>query len=278
MSASPDQPEPDDEGDRPAPLPTAASFACVAGLAGRGAVVTGGSRGIGAATARRLAAAGARVVVVGRDAAALHAVVDGIADGGGTAHPVVADVTDEDAVGRLRDRAVELLGEVDLLAAVAGGSGTPGPLVDLTLAQWHEVVDQNLTSTFLSLRAFLPAMVERGRGAAVTVSSTAGRAPSAANPAYSAAKAAIAMLTRATALQVAAAGVRVNCVAPGATLNDQLATGLDEAARAGLAALHPLGRIGEPDDLAQAVCFLLSDDASWVTGATLDVSGGRVML
>lgn len=247
------------------------------GLSGRVAVVTGGSGAIGGATARALARNGAAVAVSGRNMAALDQVVASIRHDGGRAVAAVADVTDPEALRRLRSEAERQLGPVDLVAAVAGGLGNPVALTELPLERWRESLDVNLTSAFLTFQTFLPGMVERGRGALVTVSSTAGRQPSQASPAYGAAKAGLLMLTRQAAREVAGRGVRINAVAPGATFNERLRQAppqaQEQAARA-----HPLGRIGEPEEIAEAILYLLSDASSFVTGATLDVNGGRLMV
>jgi 3-oxoacyl-[acyl-carrier protein] reductase len=248
-----------------------------AGVRGATALVTGGSRGIGAVVARRLADAGATVVISGRDAAALDGVLTGLRETGATAHAVPADLTDVSQVTELHRRATELVGPVDLVAAVAGGLGEPVQLVSMTDEQWHASIDANLTSAFYTLRAFLPDMIARGKGAVVTMSSTAGRQASPASPAYGAANAGLLMLTRQAAMQVAEHGVRVNAIAPGSIHTERLERLMPAEAMERVAAMHPLGRLGTPDDIARAALFLLSDNASWITGVTLDVNGGRLM-
>ncbi|MEU7022570.1 SDR family NAD(P)-dependent oxidoreductase [Streptomyces sp. NPDC046203] len=245
-------------------------------LNGKVVLVTGGSRGIGARTAHAFAAQGARVCVVGRDAEALDAVVAGITGAGGTATRAVADVTDSAAVDEARRHVESRFGPVDVLAVFAGGQGLPVPTVELTEQRWREVVDSDLTSVFLTVRAFLPGMVERGRGSVVTMSSAAGRQPSQANLAYGVANAGVVMLTRHLATEVGPSGVRVNCVAPSAILTETTQARMPAAVRDKVAALHPLNRMGTPDDIADTALFLASDAASWLTGLTVDVSGGRV--
>jgi len=249
-----------------------------AGIAGRTAVVTGGSRGIGAEIARVLAAQGASVVVSGRDADALGTVVGEIRVAGGTAHPVVADVTDADALAALRQETEATYGPTELLAVVAGGGGRPSALADVTPEVWRAGLEANLTSVFLTLREFLPGMKERGRGAIVTMSSSSGRLPYHPAPQYAAAKAGLLMLTREAAFEAGPAGVRVNALAPAMTMNDAIRTHLPETMLANAVKSFPLGRIGTPTDTAEAAAFLLSDAASWITGVTLDVAGGQVML
>lgn len=254
------------------------------GLAGRVAVVTGASAGIGQAIARGLAAQGVAVAVSGRRADVLEELAVAIRRDGGRACAVVADVTRPEEIQRLREEAERRLGSVDLVAAVAGGLGEPVPLLELPLERWRAVLELNLTSVFVTMQVFLPGMVQRGRGAMVTVSSTSGRAASIgsgpgqrASAAYAAAKTALQSLTHQAAAEVAANGVRVNAVAPGAIRSGGLARAPEEIL-ARVAAIHPLGRVGEADDVAAAATFLLSDAAAWVTGATIDVNGGRIMV
>jgi NAD(P)-dependent dehydrogenase (short-subunit alcohol dehydrogenase family) len=245
-------------------------------LAGRVAVVTGGSRGLGAATCLALARSGARVAVSGRDLAAMAEVVAAIRAEGGEAIAVPANVTRQGDLAALRDRAEAALGPVELLAAFAGGDGQPGATASMAEAAWRSVVDGNLTATFLTLQAFLPGMISRGRGAIVTMASSAGRIPSRSSAAYAAAKAGVVMLTRHLANELGPQGVRINCLAPSAILTDRTARLMPGEIRDRVAAAHPLGRIGTPEDVAQACLFLLSDSADWITGVTLDVAGGRV--
>ena len=247
-------------------------------LDGKVAVVTGGSRGIGAATCRLLAANGAGVVAVGRDDAALEGVVNEIRWSGGVATGVRTDCTDADALAALRERVVIEYGEVDIVMAFAGGAGAPRPTAELTPDDWRRIVDGDLTATFLTIRTFLPDLLDRGRGAIVTMSSAAGRQPSQANAAYAAAKAGVSMLTRHLAAEVAPRGVRVNCLAPSAVVNEKMTTALPVERLRQLGASFPLGRLGEPDDVAVAAAFLASDASSWITGVTLDVAGGKVIV
>jgi 3-oxoacyl-[acyl-carrier protein] reductase len=247
------------------------------GVAGGVALVTGSSQGFGFAAAAALAANGARVILNGRDPGRLEQAVAAIRGSGGDATGIPADVTDPAALGAAADEIHARFGAVDVLVANAGGLGDPVPTAEETEAHWRAVVDANLTATFLTIRAFLPAMLARGSGSIVTVSSTAGRQPSQASAAYSAAKAGVVMLTRHLANEVGPKGVRVNCVAPGAVLTEggALAKAPPEV-RDRVAAMHPLGRFGTPEDVAAAILYLASDSASWVTGITIDASGGRV--
>jgi len=247
-------------------------------LAGKVAVVTGGSRGIGATTCRLLAANGVKVVVNGRDEAAISAVVGAIKPNGGQAIGISADCTDFAAIEAMRREAEQVFGPVDILIAYAGGGG-PKPITEITEEEWRSTVDANLTSTFLTVKSFLPGMIERQHGTIVTTSSSAGRLPGRVSAAYAAAKAGIVMFSRHIANEVGQYGVRVNCVSPGAILTERSPLHqISEEQRQQVAATHPLGRLGEPEDVALATLFLVSDSAAWLTGITLDVTGGKIML
>ncbi|HWW33608.1 MAG TPA: SDR family NAD(P)-dependent oxidoreductase [Xanthobacteraceae bacterium] len=247
-------------------------------LKGKTAFVTGGSGGIGSETCRWLAHNGAKVAVSGRNEEALSRVVAGLTERGAEAMAIPADCTDADSLERARAAVDARFGPTDILIAFAGGGTAMPAVVEATTeSDWRSGLDHNLTATFLTVRAFLPGMKARRFGAIVTMASTAGRSPSPASPAYSAAKAGVIMLTQHLAQEVGAFNVRVNCVSPSAVLTERTALHLPEAKRAQIAALHPLGRLGVPADVAGAALFLASDSASWITGATIDVAGGRLM-
>jgi 3-oxoacyl-[acyl-carrier protein] reductase len=246
-------------------------------IRGRVAVVLGGSRGMGAALCRLLAAHGAAVACAAREAGPVEALAAELRAGGARALGVAADCTGWEAVESVRLAVERDLGPTDLLAAFVGGDGRPEPLAGMGVERWRAVVDRNLTSTFLALRSFLPGMMERGRGAAVTMASTAGRQAGGASAAYGAAQAGVVMLTRQAAAEAGPRGVRVNCVAPSSVLTERVRAEMPDETRRQMAAFFPLGRVGAPDDVARAVLFLLSDAAAWITGATLDITGGRVM-
>jgi 3-oxoacyl-[acyl-carrier protein] reductase len=248
-------------------------------LAGKVAVVTGGSGGIGAASCRQLAANGARVAVHGRDEARIGAVVDKIGSVGGKAFGVTAEVTDFAAIEHMRRRVEEKLGPVEVLAAFAASGGPlPGPTVEITEEGWRSAIDGNLTSAFLTLKSFLPGMIERGRGSIVMMASSAGRVPTEAPTAYSAAKAGVVMLSRKVAEEVGSHGLRINCLAPDSILTERTQSYMTEEQVRQWAEAFPLGRMGAPEDVALATLFLASESSSWLTGVTLDVAGGKIML
>jgi len=250
-------------------------------LAGKVALITGASCRIGEAIALALAHHGVAVAASGRNEARLSALVESIREGGGKAIVAVGDVTKEADVVAVRDRTERELGAVELLAAVAGGLGEPVPLAELSLERFRASVDLNLTSLFLTFKTFLPGMAQRRRGSIVTMSSLAGEwiathHRGGASPAYSASKAGMLTLTRQAAKEYAEFGVRVNAIAPGAVLHERLEALPPERLEA-LTRMHPLGRVGRPEDVAEATLFLLSDASSWMTGVTMDLNGGQRM-
>jgi 3-oxoacyl-[acyl-carrier protein] reductase len=249
-------------------------------LAGKVAVVTGGSKGIGAATCVLLGRNRARVAVCGRDEVAIERVTGETRKAG--AQEVVgiaSDLTTEEGVKRLRAEVEDRLGPAEVLMAFAGGFGARTPVLQTQLDEWTAVVESNLTSTFLTLREFAPGMVERGSGSIVTMASNAARfLDIQLTASYAAAKAGIAMLSRHAALELGPHGVRVNVLAPATILSERVKRNMPEERLAEIAAMSPLGTVGVPEDPAMAALFLASDSARWMTGVTLDVAGGRIML
>jgi 3-oxoacyl-[acyl-carrier protein] reductase len=247
-------------------------------LAGKVAVVTGGSRGIGAETARALAENGVSVAVVGRDEAALSSTVDTITAHGGRAVGLAADCTVERDLVLLGQAVEAEFGPVDILATFAGGNGMPVPTETETGAHWREVLDSDLTSTFLTVGTFLSGMIARRAGVIITMSSAAGRQAAQSSAAYAAAKAGVVAFSRHLAGEHAHDGIRVNCIAPSAVENDRMRAWMSERERGALGAAFPLRRLGQPADVAAAALFFASSASSWITGVTLDVAGGKVML
>ena len=248
-------------------------------LAGKTAFVTGGSKGIGAATCRLLAENGAKVAVVARGLEAAEELAAELRRDGAEAIALSADCTAPEQVGRARAAAEERLGPVGLLVPFAGGFESFTPVAEMTVEEFRTVVDDNLTSTFITVRAFLPAMIERRSGAIVTMSSISARfLDKLTQAAYAAAKAGVIMFTRHLAIEVGEHGIRANCVAPGTTMSERIERVMTPEAIDYTAALSPLRRLGVPGDTAHATVFLLSDVSGWLTGVTIDVTGGRVML
>jgi 3-oxoacyl-[acyl-carrier protein] reductase len=249
-------------------------------LSGKVALVTGSSRGIGAAIAKRFAREGARVVVHGRDEPALSAVVGEIEESGGTAIHVTADVTKFAEIETIRTEVEKEFGPIAILVANAGGSFTaPGPLEEITEDGWRASIDGNLTATFLSIKSILPGMKARKAGNIITVSSAAARRPYPQSPVpYAAAKAGIQILTQVVAAQAGPYGVRVNCIAPETILTERNRARIPDAQKKTLVEVHPIKRLGDPEDVAGAALFLASEDAGWISGVVLDVAGGSVMV
>ncbi len=250
------------------------------GMQGKIALVTGSSRGIGAAIVRLFAERGASVIIHGRDADAVRAVTTQVELAGGQAMAAIADLTRYEEVEAMRESIEQRLGPVDLLVANAGGSPVaPAALEDIDEVDWRESVDANLTATFFTIKAFLPAMKQRRSGNIITMSSAAARRPTQHSPmAYAAAKAGIELLSKELAAQAGPFGIRVNCLAPETILTERNQQQIPEALQQQLADGHPIRRLGTPEDVAYAALFLASDESPWISGTTLDVAGGSVLV
>jgi meso-butanediol dehydrogenase/(S,S)-butanediol dehydrogenase/diacetyl reductase len=242
----------------------------------RTAIVTAAGSGIGAATARRFAREGARVVVADLSGKRAEETAAGIVAQGGDAVWIKMDAADPDAVQATVQLALDRYGRIDVLVNNAG-YGEPALLADYSLETWNRILAVTLTSVFLGLKYCLPVMRRQGKGAVVNTASISGTAGDYGMSAYNAAKAGVINLTRSAALECAQDGIRVNCVCPGGidTRVTQVLAGAraDEVRRA-MAAVHPLGRMGEADEIASTVLFLASDEASFITGAALVADGG----
>jgi 3-oxoacyl-[acyl-carrier protein] reductase len=248
-------------------------------LEGKVAVITGGSAGIGAATARLLAANGARIAISARRDGPVEAMVEELRADGAEAIGCTGDASSRADMERLRRTVEAELGPADIVIPFAGGFRSYTPLLDIEEDEWRRVVDDNLTSTFLTVKPFLAAMVERGRGAIVTMASNSARTldiPLTAS--YASAKGGVVVFTRHAAKELGPHGIRVNCVAPATVLSERVDAVMPDPTRELVTRLAPLGRIGTPADAANATVFLASEAAGWLTGVTLDIAGGRVML
>ncbi|MFF3413912.1 SDR family NAD(P)-dependent oxidoreductase [Streptomyces sp. NPDC002698] len=240
---------------------------------GHGVLITGAARGIGAATAHRLAAEGARVLVTDVDPAEAEKTAAALRELGSRAEAFTCDVGQRAQVEAAVAYAVDTFGSLDVLVNNAYRCSPDAPLFeDESDESWARDLDVTLTGAYRCARAALPHLVASGRGAIVTIGSVNG-IQDFGNHAYSAAKAGLMSLTRTLAGHAAARGVRVNLVAPG-TVRTTAWEGHEDALASAARQLYPLGRVGEPEDIAAAVAFLASRDASWITGTTLCVDGG----
>jgi 3-oxoacyl-[acyl-carrier protein] reductase len=246
----------------------------MADLTGRVTLVTGGSRGIGRAVVLDLAAAGARVGVnYASNAAAAEAVVEEVRAAGGEAVALPGDVADPDQAAGLVTAVEEAFADDLWNVVTSAGITRDNVMARLTPDDWDAVIDVNLGGTFHVCRAAARRMMRKRRGAIVTLSSVVGLRGNGGQTNYAASKAGVIGLTKALAREVGSRSIRVNCVAPGYIATEMTAA-LPEAARDGILAATPLGRIGEAADVARTVRFLLSDDAAFITGAVVQVDGG----
>lgn len=242
-------------------------------LSGSTALVTGGTSGIGKATAIALAGLGAHVVLSGRDAARGEDVVSRIRASGGKADFVAADLTDAASARALADRARELGGQVDVLVNNAGIFPT-GPTSSTAEAEFDRVYDVNVKAPYFLVAALAPEMAARGHGAIVNVSTMVAARGMAGMALYGSSKAAVELMTKAWAAEFGPSGVRVNAISPGPTRTEGTAVfgeGLDELASAG-----PAGRVAAPSEMAAAIAFLVTEESSFIQGAILPVDGGRL--
>ena len=242
------------------------------------AIVTGAASGIGRATAMRLAAEGAAVVIADVNEQGAGGVANSISEEGGRALALQVDVTDVPAVKAMTERAITAFGRVDILVSNAGWDRA-GPFADTDEELWDRVIAINYRGHLATCHAALPYMRERGGGRIVTVASDAGRVGSSGEVVYSGAKGAVIAFTKGLAREVARYGINVNCVAPG-LVDTPLLAGIAEGHEKLIAAIVrsiPLGRVGVPEEIAAAICFFASPDAAYITGQTLSVNGGLTM-
>jgi 3-oxoacyl-[acyl-carrier protein] reductase len=247
-------------------------------LHGKVAIVTGAAKGIGAAIAEAFVREGARVAVLDIDAPALDGVARALAGGGAEVLALPTDVTSSAQIGRAVEAVLARWGRIDVLVNNAGGFAVIRKTEDITEDEWQAIMASNLTSAFLFARAVLPVMKRQRQGRIVNLASVVARGGLVlVTSHYAAAKAGIVGFTRHLALEVAAEGITVNAVAPGTTATDRVLKARTPQQTQRVAESIPVRRLGEPREIAEAVVFLASDGAAFITGATLDVNGGQAM-
>jgi len=237
------------------------------------AIVTGAGQGIGRAIASKLAAEGATVVVTDLNEGTAKETSDGL---GENSVGLQLDVTDRDSVDRVIAQVKDQFGRIDVLVNNAGWDKAE-PFVDSEISTWDRIIAINLYGQLHTCHAVLPIMIEQGGGRVVNIASDSGRVGSSGEAVYSAAKGGVIAFTKTIAREVARAGVTANCVSPGPTDTELFASIGGEKLREALKKAIPLKRLGQPEDLANAVAFLASDEAAFITGQTVSVSGGLTM-
>ena len=247
-------------------------------LSGKKAIVTGGTRGICAETARELAANGADVLIVGRDCDAAGSVIDSVKKelNQSSISFFGGDVSDAENCEKIVNTCIDRYGGIDVLVNCAGVMSST-PIEELTVEEWDLIVRTNLNGTFFMIQKAIPYLKESKNGRIINVSSNAGRMGGYENSqAYTASKGGINAITWGIARKLAPLGITVNVVCPGTTITD-MGRQYDSETLKRLTDRIPLGRLGKPEDTAAAICFLASDEAGFITGATLDINGGMYM-
>ncbi|MED5415725.1 MAG: SDR family NAD(P)-dependent oxidoreductase [Candidatus Latescibacterota bacterium] len=240
-------------------------------LKGRKAIVTGAARGIGHAIAQRLAIEGARVAIIDVDGTGASRAV---AEIGGHALAITADISQEEEVDRAFAQVIDEFGGLDILVNNAGIVGMDTPVHDLQVADWDRVLDINLKGTYLCSRAAVRHMIPEKSGVIVSMASISGKEGNANMAPYSVSKAGVICFTKTLAKEMLDHGIRVNCLAP-ALINSPLLDGMEADRVEFLTSKIPMGRLGQPEEVAATVLFLASDESTFTTGACLDISGGR---
>jgi len=246
---------------------------------GKVALITGAASGIGETTAKQFTDEGASVVIADINESGIKRVVDEIEKEGGRASGIRIDVSDPEQVQAAVRHAVETFGSLDILHNNAFDQET-GNVAEISLEGWNRTFSVTLTGTFLGIKYAIPVMLEQGKGVIVNTSSVCGIRSDFGMAPYNAAKAGVISLTQSTAIEYAKRGIRCNCVCPGIILTPGIKAFLDgngaESLRKRMIDIHPVGRLGKPEEVARVVLFLASDEASFVTGATYVVDGGSL--